>query len=272
VCSRRVRLLRRFLRELDRRTSYTRREIVVVEHRYAASAENAARDALLKGVRCLRVPYDAPFNFSRMNNLGVEAASGEILMFLNDDTEPLRPDWLERMVAQALRGEVGAVGAKLVYPNGTIQHAGLAIGIGDVAGHPGRNQRRTPFWNWADCTRNVTAVTGACLAVRREVFAELGGFDTAFAVNYNDVDFCLRARRAGYEVIYDASAVLQHREAQTRLALVLYDERERFYQRWGEALAAGDPYYSPNLNHRKDDAWLRLETSISAATLPFQLR
>jgi hypothetical protein len=256
VCSRQARLLRRFLRAAGRRTSYGLRETVVVEHMDGASAW---KDGALKTEGCVRVPYEGPFNFAWMNNLGARTARGEILLFMNDDVEPLTPDWLERMVAQACREEVGAVGAKLLYPSGLVQHAGIAIGIMDGVGHPGRGQTQTPYWNWLDMTRNVSAVTGACMAVRRQVFEELGGFDPMFPVNYNDVDFCLRARQAGYEVVYEAAAVLRHHEARSRLAVVRYSERERFYERWGRILMAGDPYYSPNLTREREDASLRLE-------------
>jgi hypothetical protein len=129
----------------------------------------------------------------------------------------------------------------------------------DEAGHPGRYRKRVAHWSWLDLTRNVSAVTGACLAVRRQVFEELGGFDPQFAVNYNDVDFCLRAREAGYQVIYEAGAVLEHYEARTRLAVVRYDEREQFHEQWGKVIAAGDPYYNPNLTRDRDDASLGID-------------
>jgi len=256
VCSRQPRLLRRFLCAMDQYTSYRNREIVVVEHR---TGNRTAMDAVLTGRPCTRVPYEAPFNFARMNNLGASAAKGEVLLFLNDDVEPLTGDWLDRMAAQAQRSEVGVVGAKLLYPSGAIQHAGIVIGIMDGAAHAGRYRKRVAHWGWLDLTRNVSAVTGACLAVRRQVFEELGGFDARFAVNYNDVDFCLRAREAGYQVIYEAGAVLRHYEARTRLAVVRYDEREKFHEQWWQVLAAGDPYYNPNLTHDRDDASLGID-------------
>ncbi len=256
VCSRQAPLLRRCLRAISRRTSYAPREIVVVEH---VDGTGSRMEGFLKAAGCVRVPYEGPFNFAAMSNLGARAAQGEILVFLNDDVEPVAADWLERLVAQACREEVAVVGAKLLYPSGLVQHAGVAIGIMDGVGHPGRGQACTPYWKWLDMTRNVSAVTGACLAVRRRVFEELGGFDAAFPVNYNDIDFCLRARQSGYAVVYEAAAVLRHQEARSRRPVVRHVERERFFDRWGRVLTAGDPYYSPNLTRDREDASLRLD-------------
>ncbi len=152
-----------------------------------------------------------------MNNLGAKAAKGDVLVFLNDDAQPLSRGWLEALVAQAQRPEVGAAGALLFYPNGAIQHAGIVLGIGGYAGHPRRGKFDAGFWPWIFTTRNVSAVTGACLAVRRSVFEQLEGFDLKFPVNYNDVDLCLRAGAAGYQVILEAAARLSHFESRTRV-------------------------------------------------------
>jgi len=189
-----------------------------------------------------------------MNNLAAEAASGATLVLLNDDIEPLVPEWLELLVAQTQRRGVGVAGAKLLYPSGAVEHAGVAVGILDGAGHPGRGLLAAELCAWLDLTRNVSAVTGACLAVRREVFRDLGGLDVRFPVNYNDVDFCLRAREAGLEIVYEASAVLRHYEAQSRLPYTTLEERERFHERWGRVIGAGDRFYNPNLTRTREDA------------------
>ncbi len=252
VCSRTPKLVRGLLKKLGSRTAYQNYEIILVEHNVRVP------DDLLRSRRPIsRVPYEGSFNFSRMNNLGVQAAHGEILVFLNDDVEPLDSDWLECLLTEAQRPSNGAVGARLLYPSGTIQHAGVAIGILDGAGHPGRGQLNPPFWKWAHLTRNATAVTGACMAVRRAVFEEVGGFDEAFPSNYSDVDFCLRLREAGYEVVYQAEAALRHYEARSRQAVVRYVERERFFARWQTVLSGGDPFYSPSLTRDRDDVSLR---------------
>ena len=162
------------------------------------------------------MPFAGPFNFATMNNLG----------------------------------------ARLLYPSGAIQHAGMAIGIMEGAGHLYRNTFAAEYWSWLPFTRNVSAVTGACLAIRKKVFDELGGFDASFPVNYNDVDLCLRARRAGYQVVVEPAAVLRHDECQSRRPGVRLEERDLFEQRWAAWLERGDPFYSPHLTRTREDAGL----------------
>jgi GT2 family glycosyltransferase len=182
-----------------------------------------------------------------------------VLVFLNDDVKPLVPDWLASLVAHAQRPEVGAVGAKLLYPSGILEHTGIAIGIMDGCGHPLRHTYGSRFWHWHEFTRDVSAVTGACLAVRKSVFEELGGLNEEFPVNYGDADFCLRARQAGYRVIYEPAAVLCHHECKTRAPGTRHDERELWYRRWAALLAQGDPFYNPNLTTTREDGSLRFE-------------
>jgi len=256
VCSRNANLLDRCLRSIDRNTTYSRREILVVHHCYDA-ANDGAINGVLDRAQCTSVQYGGDFNFAAMNNRGAESANGEILVFLNDDVRPLAARWLEALVVQAQRAEVGIAGAQLLYPSGLIQHASIAIGMMDGTGHPGRNSTGDGFWNWNSHARNVTAVTGACLAIRREVFAQLDGFDCGFPSNYNDVDLCLRAREAGFEVIYEPAARLEHEECATRPPGVRWQERERFQDRWGRLLEKGDPYYSRHLARNREDCSLR---------------
>ena len=204
------------------------------------------------------VPYTGPFDFARMNNLGAQAAEGEILVFLNDDTELLEPSWLDRLVAQVERADVGVAGARLLYPSGTLQHGGVAIGIGGGCGHIGRHTHISPrHWPWLEVTRDVSAVTGACLAIRAPLFHELGGFAEAFPVNYNDIDLCLRARIAGYRVIYEAGATIRHYECQSRPGVVTSEERDRWHDRWAKLAESGDPFYNPNLTQEQEDLSLR---------------
>lgn len=253
ICSRNPRLLRNCLRSIDSLTAYPVREVVVVQHK---TGEDSAMERLLARSHCIRLVHSGAFDFAAMNNRGALAASGEVLVFLNDDVEPLSAEWLNELVAQVQRPEVGVVGAKLLYPSGAVQHAGIALGMMDGAGHPHRGTLGDAFWPWSGMTRNVTAVTGACMALRRRVFEELNGFDLGFPVNYNDVDLCLRARQAGYEVICEASAVLRHQESKTRVHGISWEERERFYARWGKLIERGDPYYSPHLTRTKEDCSL----------------
>jgi GT2 family glycosyltransferase len=250
ICSRNPKLLARCFRSIERRTAYRHWEVIVIRHE---TAPNPGFDRVLNRFQAAGIPYTGPFNFSRMNNLGAEAARGDHLVFLNDDVQALRPDWLEYLVAQIQRPEIGAAGAKLVYRSGAIQHAGIATGITDGAGHPGRGSFRTDEYPWLDLTRNVSAVTGACLGIRKSVFNELSGFDEAFPVNYNDVDLCLRARQSGYLIVFEPRAVLRHDECRSRTRGTRYQERERFQERWGHILKAPDPYYSPAFDRTTEE-------------------
>ena len=255
VCSRNSKLLSRFLRALDRTWRNHECQIVMVHHQVGADAE---MDKVLRQCRCEVVPFREEFNFARMNNLGATASEGGVLFFLNDDVMPVTEDWMDLLLGHLERPDVGAVGAKLIYPQGAIQHAGIVLGMMEGAGHLGRGIFRSDLWRWLDQTRNVSAVTGACLGMRRALFKELGGFDEGFPVNYNDVDLCLRARKAGYEVIYEPRAVLRHDECQTRIPGTRRDERERFHRRWAELLNKPDPYYNPQLSLATEDIRLAM--------------
>lgn len=255
ICSRSPLLLERCLASLASRTSYPCREVIVVQH---LDRREGGLEAVSARFRAVPVVYSGPFHFSRMNNLGTTAAKGAILVFLNDDTELLDSFWLDRLVALIERPDVGVAGSRLLYPSGALQHGGVAIGIGDGCAHIGRETlEAVPHWPWLDLTRDVSAVTGACLAIRTSVFHEVGGFADEFPVNYNDIDLCLRVREAGYRVIYEAGSVLRHYECQTRRAVVTPEERSRWSGRWAKAMAAGDPFYSPNLTHEYEDLSLR---------------
>ena len=245
ICSRNPKLLSRCLRSLDRHTAYSNREIVVVRHE---NAPNPGFDDVMRRFGARGVSYSSQFHFSRMNNLGAEASRGEILLFLNDDTEALKADWLEHVVAHLERTEVGVVGGKLLYPSGAIQHAGIVTAMGDGVGHAGRGVFAADGWRWLNLTRNVSAVTGACLGIRKSLFAQLGGFDPQFPVNYNDIDLCLRARQSGYLIVYEPRCILRHDECRTRVGGTRHIERERFHERWADVLGSPDPYYSPSLS------------------------
>lgn len=259
VCSRSPRLLTKCLDSLDRATAYPRREVIVVEH---LGSEDQTLQAVIESHGAKRVPYSGSFHFSRMNNLGVQKAAGQVLVFLNDDVEPLEPAWLDRLAGQVCRPDVGIAGARLLYPPGTLQHAGIVVGINEACGHAGRGFAAAPsYWPWLECTRDVSAVTGACLAIRASLFRELGGFAEEFPVNYNDVDLCFRVRAAGYRIIYDASAVLQHRECQSRPGVVTWEEWQHWYERWQEVIDRGDPFYSPHLNHHMENLTLNVPVS-----------
>ena len=253
ICSRNGRLLSRCLRALKRTRQRYPMQIIVVHHR---TGEDDGVEKAVRAHKCETIAWREPFDFAAMNNLGAAAADCDVLLFLNDDVVPPRSNWIDHLLSHLQRPEVGIVGAKLVYRSGTIQHAGIVIGMPEGAGHPGRRTFQNDLWRWLNYTRDVSAVTGACLGIRREVFAELGGFDSNFAVNYNDVDLCLRAHQAGYRVICEPLAVLRHHECQTRMSGTRLPERERFHARWGEQLLKPDPYFNPQLS--REDEEIRL--------------
>ncbi|MCX7649744.1 MAG: glycosyltransferase [Flavobacteriales bacterium] len=210
---------------------------------------------------------DYPFNFSRLMNDGARLSTGEYLLLLNNDTEVIHGDWLENMVAMAQRPSVGCVGVKLLYPNNTIQHAGVIIGLGGAAGHAFTHiPREAPgYFNYIQSINNFSAVTAACLMVRREVFDRVGGFDEDFTVEYNDVDFCLRVREAGFHNVYLPHVELYHHESLTRGHPHLTGESYArhlkevglFQKRW-KSYIEDDPCYSPHLSLGHHDFSLRL--------------
>ncbi len=211
------------------------------------------------------VPFDVPFNFSRINNYAVAHSSGEYVLLLNNDTEVITPDWLEAMVEQAQRPSIGAVGAKLLYDDGTVQHAGVMIGIGGVAGHSHKYaQRDEPgYFATLQTTNNFSAITAACLMVRRAVFEEVGGFDESLAIAFNDVDFCLRVRDAGYRNVYLPHVELYHHESKSRGHENTPEKMDRFLreqrvmqERWRTG-DGPDPYYNPNLTLERENYAIR---------------
>jgi ADP-heptose:LPS heptosyltransferase/GT2 family glycosyltransferase len=200
------------------------------------------------------VDMPPPFNWSRFNNKAVEAADGEYLLFLNDDIEITRPDWLDAMLEAASWPGVGIVGARLLYPNRTVQHAGMFLGDGRGR-HAFRHSDETDpgYFGLALTRREVIAVTGACLLVRRDDFDRLGGFDEAHDVVNNDLDFCLRAHRAGLRTIYTPHATLIHHELASRDHMSDVFDTKRFTSEWRSLFAAGDPYFNPRLSRYADD-------------------
>jgi GT2 family glycosyltransferase len=213
------------------------------------------------------VEFNEEFNFSRVVNFGVSQAKGEYLIILNNDIEVISWDWIEAMLEQAQREEVGAVGAKLLYPNNTIQHAGIIIGLGGYAGHSHKLSRvNSPgYFNLLQSIQNVSAVTGACLMISRSKYNAINGFDEEnFKIAYNDVDFCLRLREQGLLNVFTPYAELYHHESisrgyeDTEEKLERFSgEKERLKARHAFILEHGDPYYNPNLTHDREDYSLR---------------
>ena len=194
---------------------------------------------------------DRPFNWAALNNAAAAESHGEVILFVNDDVQGGTRGWMELLVAQALRPEVGAAGARLVYPDGRLQHAGIVLGLVGATGHvlAGLEPGRPGYLGMAVLTRDVSAVTGACIATRREVFEQLGGFDEALGLDFNDIDYCLRARRRGLRVVLEAGAELVHHESPSRGTSGSEKTAAAFLARWGAALDEGDPFYNRNLSH-----------------------
>ena len=215
------------------------------------------------------VTYRGGFNYSAVNNLGVRHASGEYILLLNNDTEVITVTWMEELLMYAQRRDVGAVGAKLYYPDKTIQHAGVVIGLGAhrTAGHVHYKQHRQNlgYMGRLCYAQDMTAVTGACLMVKKSLYLEAGGLDESFAVSLNDVDFCLKLREKGLLNVFTPFAELFHYESASRGSDVQgenasrYDrESEVFREKWKEALAAGDPYFNPNFSLDRSDFSLKI--------------
>lgn len=220
-----------------------------------------------------------PFNWAELNNNAVKYCSGEVVVFLNNDIETRTPGWLQALVSQALRREVGASGARLLYPNGLLQHAGVVIGMGGAAGHVlcGLPATSPGYLGMAVLTRDTTAVTGACLATRRSVFEELGGFDDTLGLDLNDIDYCLRAREAGYRIVYEPLAELVHHESPSRGTSGSVEDIGKFIDRWEHLLLAGDPHLNSNLTRldcscalRDDDEerwWLNWRSTLNSSRI-----
>ena len=236
----------RCLESIYGRSTYPNFEVLLIDN---GTTDTEARRLFERHpVRVL--PFDGAFNFSRANNLGVEHADSEFVVFLNNDTEVETPGWLEAMIGLAELDGVGAVGAQLLYPNGTIQHAGVVLGIRGTADHIMRGFDRSVdgYAGSLSCTREVSAVTGACMVVRRILYLAVGGFDEHYATHYQDVDLCLRIRETGRRNLYTPRAVLVHHESATRGSGYDHLDRALLLDAWGETIARGDPYYNPLLS------------------------
>ena len=262
ICSRSPQLLRSCLKALRRTASEAAPQTIVVAHEDTGPNPELLSVILQAGATA--VSFGGAFNFAAMNNLGASLATRPHLLFLNDDITATCPGWAEMLSEQLSRERVGVAGAVLRYPSGAIQHAGIVVGIGDGVGHAGRRMNSSELWPWLLQMRNVSAVTGACLAIRNELFQRLGGFDVTFPNNYNDVDLCFRVRANGYEVVCAPVPGLIHYECQSRRGIVRFEERYRLYGRWMEILSRPDPYYSVSLSPTErialslgDDRWHR---------------
>ncbi len=242
-------LLATSVRSILRLTGYDAFEIILVDNLSKEPETHALLEELTEDPRVRVIQFLEAFNYSRANNLAAETATGDVLVFLNNDTQVLSPDWLERLLGQAQRPDVGAVGARLYFADGSLQHAGVVVGMTGFAAHlfSGTHAVDLPP-EWVGQTRDVSAVTAACLAVERRKFDQVGGFDESFQLTGNDVDFCLRLLRAGYRNIFDPAVELFHFEKQTRAPIkVPKGDQLLSLERYEPFLSEGDPYYNRNL-------------------------
>lgn len=247
-------------------SSYDHVEVLIVENGSRQTATFECYRHLKQDSRVQILVWDRPFNFAAINNEAVRSASGEVLLFLNNDLQAIHRDWLERMLEHAIRPPIGAVGAKLYYSDDTVQHAGMLVGRDHGPCHLLLFQKRGEggYGNRLATVQNLSVVTGACLMTRRRVFEEVSGFDEEFVIAYNDVDLCLKMRRQGYWNLWTPHAELYHFESVTRgfddspekIARHL-SEHQRFRERWAAWLPQIDPYYNPHLTLGRPDGSLR---------------
>lgn len=261
-----AKILKKCVESIVRKTAYNNFEIIVVDNNSLAP-ETLHYFRELKNEKKASVLSDnREFNFSAINNRASQLAKGGFLLFLNDDTEIIHKEWLTEMIRIAVQEKVGVVGAKLWYPNQTLQHGGIILGINGIAGHSHKyfDKLNQGYLGRANLIQEFSAVTGACLLVKKEIFDLVGGFDEKLAVAYNDIDLCLKMKKLGYKIVWTPYAELFHYESCSRGDDFLTEklgrlknEGEYLFQKWGEIIQ-NDPAYSPNLTLKTENfalAW-----------------
>jgi GT2 family glycosyltransferase len=272
--------LKRCLNSIFEKSTYDNYEIIIVENGSTEEATERYYKEVCSGpykdrIRVVKYEYTEgeSFNYSRINNFGAQQAKGEYILLLNNDTEVISVNWIEEMLMYAQRPDVACVGAKLYFPDKTIQHAGIVIGLGAhrTAGHTHYRQRRENlgYMGRLCYAQDISAVTGACLMVKKSIWDEMGGLDESFQISLNDVDFCLRCREKNYLNVFTPFAELYHYESASRGSDVdgtdtakaeRYNrEAEHFRTRWKSVLEAGDPYYNPNFTLDRSDFSLKVQ-------------
>ncbi len=246
---------------------YQETEILIVENNSTGSAIRELYAELSKDPKIRILTHEGSFNYAAINNLAAREAKGDFLLFLNNDVRgTVSKDWLSEMLSVCQRQGVGAVGARLYYPDDTYQHAGCVVGLGGIAGalFVGMKRCRSGYLHKAALLQDLSAVTAACMMMKRSVFEEVGGFTEELAVAFNDIDLCLKAGRAGYRIVYDPYAELIHDESKTRGPEDSVEKLKRFdkeiawmKEHWSDILTKGDPNYNPNLTLKRWDYSLR---------------
>lgn len=261
--------LKRCIASILEKSTYDNYEIIIVENNSRTKEIREYYDKIVQDERVKTAEYKGSFNYSAVNNLGVSEATGEYILLLNNDTQIITVNWMEELLMYAQREDVGAVGAKLYYADKTIQHAGVVLGLGAhrTAGHShyGQHRENLGYMGRLCYAQNVSAVTGACLMVSRDLFDRVGGLDESFAISLNDVDLCLKLRQAGYLNVFTPFAELYHYESISRglddqgeKAERYNDESSRFREKWKGELSKGDPYYNPNFSLDRSDFSLKI--------------
>ncbi len=261
--------LKRCIQSIEEKSTYEYYEIIVIENNSTSEEIFEYYEELKLHEKIQVVTYEGEFHYSKVNNYGASFASGEYLLLLNNDTQVITPNWIEELLMYGLRNDVGVVGAKLYYPDYTIQHAGIVLGLGAhrSAGHIHYkvNKENVGYMGKLCYAQNVSAVTGACLLVKKELFDKLNGLSEEFAVALNDVDFCLRVRELGYLIVFTPFAELFHYESISRglddhdeKAIRYNNECKVFKDKWKTVLEQGDPYYNPNFSLDHSDYSLRI--------------
>lgn len=255
--------LEKCLNSLFDRSQYENIEIIIIENNSTEKSTFEYYDKISGEHENIQVvEYKDTFNYSAINNYGASISNGEYLLLLNNDTEIINGDCIEEMLGHCMRDEVGIVGAKLYYGDGSIQHAGVIIGLGGIAGHAFVSLKKgdTGYLDRENSAQDYSAVTAACMMTRKSVFESVGGFTEEMQVAFNDIDYCMKVRNTGKLVVYTPFAELFHFESKSRglddtpeKARRFNSEVERFAKRWPEILKKGDPYYNPNLTLVKPD-------------------
>ena len=261
-------LLKPCIRSILDKTDYSNYEILIINNGSVEKDTLSFFESIqLENNRVKVIDYNYPFNYSAINNFAAEHAQGEVIGLINNDVEVINEDWLTELVSHACRPQVGCVGAKLYFSDGALQHAGVILGIGGVAGHSHKYfaQHAHGYFSRLEVVQNLSAVTGACLLVKKELYTLVGGLDEVnLKIAFNDVDFCLKVREAGYLNVWTPFAKLYHHESKSRGAEDTPEKQARFQQevlwmqaKWGEKLK-NDPYYNVNLTLDHEDFSLRL--------------
>ena len=239
-------LLRKCISSIESKSNYRNYEIIVIDNK----SEKAESKSYLSTIKHKVVTFNEPYNSARIFNFGAKHATGEYLIFLNNDTEVISPDWIERMLEECSKPDVGAVGVKLLYPDNTIQHGGVLIGVGGTTSHAfeGLPRDHPGYQGHLQRIRNCSAVTSACMMIKKSIFKEIGGFDERLAYSFDDADLCLRLRKKGYLIVYTPYAELYHYTTSTRAYTIPLEMNKYFYERWRNLILEGDPYYDHQLS------------------------